>query len=134
MPQFVLMPVPIFPRLAVLVELCLKAVDKILQSVGGLPKDLMKEGPEEAKRGPLEFVTTAMEEERENQGAVSSFMTVESVFQQCRLPRARLSLDPEQASTASGPAPIRLVFEQPPACPLDSAANLMRPIVHLWKG
>jgi hypothetical protein len=74
------MPLPVFAWLAVLLALCLKPVDKILQSVGGLPKDLMKEGTEEAKRSPLEFVAAAMEEERENKGVVSGSMIIESVF------------------------------------------------------
>jgi hypothetical protein len=40
----------------------------------------MKKGPEEADRSPLEFVPTAMEEKRENQGAASDFMIVEGIF------------------------------------------------------
>ncbi|KAK3897173.1 hypothetical protein C8A05DRAFT_39277 [Staphylotrichum tortipilum] len=74
------MPVPAFTRLAVLLALCFKPGDEILQSIGGLRKNLMKEGPEEAKRSPLQFVATAMEEERENKGAASGSMLIESVF------------------------------------------------------
>lgn len=56
------MPVPVLVWLAVLLASS-QIVDEILQSVGGLPKNLMKEGPEEAKRSPLEFIAAAVKEE-----------------------------------------------------------------------
>ena len=53
----------VFTRLAVLLALCLKPGDEILECVRGLLEDLMKERPEEAKRSPLEFIAAAVEEE-----------------------------------------------------------------------
>ena len=55
----------------------------------------MKERLEEAKRSPLEFAATAVEEERENNDVVSGSMVIESVFYQYRLPGAWFPLDPE---------------------------------------
>ncbi len=40
----------------------------------------MKERPEEAKRSLLECVAAAVEEEREDKGAVPMFVIIESVF------------------------------------------------------
>jgi len=77
------MLVPILIRFAVLFALCFKFVDEILQCAGGLPKDLMKERPPEAKRRPLELIAATMEEERENKGAVSGYLFIKSVFKQC---------------------------------------------------
>ena len=128
------MPVPGFNWLAVLFALCFKLVDEILQYAGGLPKDLMKERPPEAKRRPLELIAATVEEERENKGTVPGFVLIESIFQQCRLSRARLSLNPEQTSVANGPAAVRLVLKQPLASPLNSTADIMGTVLHLRKG
>jgi len=45
-----------------------------------LPKDLIKERPPEAKRRLLELIAAAVEEERENKGAVPGFVFIESIF------------------------------------------------------
>jgi hypothetical protein len=75
-----------------------------------------------------------VEEERENKGGVPGFVFIEGIFYQCRLPRAGLSLDPEQASVASGPGTVRFVLKQPLACPINGTVDLMGTVLHLRKG
>jgi hypothetical protein len=57
------MPAPVGARPAILPALGSEDVDEILQCVRGLPKNLMKERPEEPERRLLEFIAAAMEEE-----------------------------------------------------------------------
>lgn len=131
------MPLPLFAGLTNSVAPLLENGHQIWQRVWDQAEELMKERPEEAERRFLEFIAATMEEERENESAVSGVghdSVVEGVFQQCRLPGARLSLDPEQASIASGPAPIRLVSKQPLACSRDGGVDVMGAIIHLRKG
>jgi hypothetical protein len=98
----------------------------------------MEERQEEPERCSLEFSTAAMEEERENEGIVPNVRrdhdVVESVSQQCRLPRAGLPLDPEQVLIASDPAPVRVVSKQPLARSLGGVIDIFGPIVHFWEG
>lgn len=113
--------------------LFLKGVNEILQQVRDLPEDLIKEGPEEAKRSPLELIATAVEEERKDKVVVYSFAIIESVFQQCGLPRARLPLNPEQALIASSLALVCVMSEQLLACPCGRAGNVVIAALYLGK-
>lgn len=98
----------------------------------------MKERPEEALRSPLKLITASMEEEGQDEVAVSgaehTSMLTEGVLEQCRLSRTRLSFDPEQSMIATGPAPVFLVAKQPLACSRDCAVNVMIATLHSQKG
>lgn len=132
------MPLPPFAWLADNVAALLKSSDEIGRCGRDPAKELVEERPEEPERSFLELNTATMEEERENEGIEPNvrrdYDIVEGMSQKCRLPRAGLSLDPEQAMIASGPTPIHVVSKWPFARPLSGDIDIVGPIVRFWEG
>lgn len=69
----------LFTRLTNLHTLFSKGIEQNWQRVGNLPDDLMKDGPEDAKRTPLKLIAIAVEEERKDKVVVCSFVSIESI-------------------------------------------------------
>lgn len=127
------MPLQILTRVTNLLTPFSKGVYKISQQVRCWSKDLMKEGPEEAKRSSLKFVATAVEEERKSEVVMSDLKIVGVYFSNVDFPEPGFLLVQRKAPTANGPALIHLVSKHPLAHPRDNTINAIRAILHFGK-
>ena len=132
------MPLPILAWLAAGIAIFLKSGYEVRQCVGDLAKELVEERPEEPQRCFLEFNTATVEEKLENNGTACDVRCdcdiINSVSQQRRLPGTGLPYNPKQASIASDPVPIRVVFQQPLACVIGGGMNIFGSVVHFRIG
>jgi hypothetical protein len=132
------MPLPLLARLTEGVAISLKSGYEVRQCIGDLAEELVKERPEEPQRRFLEFNTATVEEKLEHNGTARDVRCdcdiIKSVSQQRRLPRTGLPHNPKQASIASDPVPIRVVFQQPLACVLGGVMDIFGSVVHFGIG